>query len=120
MLMQLYDIETSDSSSDEPMATASAACEYFRTSASFVSETHGANCYVLPYFRSHKTWMVFVDFEGFGDPEKQVHYCSDYDVRLFAVAIAMLKGMLYSTRSAVDHYIIDRLKAPKYVADDSL
>lgn len=136
MFMQLYHIGGNEATSgaveggktqdknvhEASNATAAAASslELFETSEHLVSKTRGANCYMLPYFRDQQTWIVFVDFEGFGDPAKPIHFCSDYDVRLFAIAIAILKCMLYNTRSAVDHYVIDRLKALKFVADDSL
>lgn len=136
MLMQLYDIKGSDCSvvtaaegrnasqndvkEEKTKKRKDSRLEYFETSNSLQSKTTGANCYMLPYFRDQQTWILFVDFEGFGDPKKPIHMCSDYDVRLFAVAIAILKCMLYNTRSSVDHYVIDHLKALKYVADDSL
>ncbi|KAJ3080973.1 hypothetical protein HK102_002669 [Quaeritorhiza haematococci] len=91
--------------------------EFFATSNSYVSKTRGASFFVLPHPSDTDGVIVLVDFEGFGDPEKDRAFCADYDARLFAIAFAFLRTLLFNIKSGIDTYVVDRLSALKFVSD---
>jgi hypothetical protein len=91
--------------------------EYFATSSGVVSKTRGCSFFMFPHPLNQSCWVALFDFEGFGDPEKDQDHCSDYDQRLFAIGYAFLNTIIFNAKSGLDSFLVDRLRALKFVAD---
>ncbi|KNE71006.1 hypothetical protein AMAG_15266 [Allomyces macrogynus ATCC 38327] len=91
--------------------------EFFTTSNGYLSTTKGCSCALVPHPTTPDGWILLFDFEGFGDVDKDQAYCADYDARLAAIAFAILKSLIYNTKSGLDTYLLDRLSTFKLAAD---